>query len=107
MRSREERAARNESLFRDVNESVKEVTEGFDADDAMFLCECTDPRCGEPLSMTLVEYDELRSRGDRFAVAHGHADPTVERVVRENERFAIVEKIGEGAVVAHRLDPRG
>lgn len=106
MTSREERAARNEALFREVNERVKDVTEDFDERDATFLCECVDPGCRASLPMTLAEYEEVRSRGDQFAVAPGHADLSVERVVREDERFAVVRKVGEGAVLAQRLNPR-
>jgi hypothetical protein len=39
-------------------------------------------------------------------VLRGHDIPEVERVVEENERFVVVEKFGESAVVAINLDPR-
>jgi hypothetical protein len=41
-----------------------------------------------------------------FAVLPGHDVPTVERVVETNERYVIVEKFGEAAITAIKLDPR-
>ena len=53
-----------------------------------------------------AEYEKLRRIPTHFAVLRGHDIPEVERVVEENERFVVVEKFGESAVVAINLDPR-
>ena len=41
-----------------------------------------------------------------FFVKPGHGRPELERVVEENERFAVGEKFGEAGEVAEKLDPR-
>ena len=103
---RAERLARNEATFRDVNERIVDLTKEqreqlFDA-----LCECSDATCTERIELTLAEYARVRSRGEQFAVVPGHEVPEIERVVEQTDRFAIVEKVGEGARVARELDPR-
>jgi hypothetical protein len=106
--SREERVARNESLFREVNERIKQVNEEIDARaESDFLCECGDADCTEPVSLTLVEYEEVRGDPTHFAILPGHSDPSVERVLARNDRFAVVRKTEpEAARVAVREDPR-
>ena len=104
--SQAERAARNEALFRDINEQISEVSEGqqgrwFDA-----LCECADPACVTLIPITADEYAKVRARGIRFALRGGHELPEIERVVERHEHFVVVEKIGEGAEIAEELDPR-
>jgi hypothetical protein len=101
-----ERAAKNEALFRDVNEKIKGLTEAQASDWASFFCECRDPDCTRTIDMTLAEYETVRARGDRFAMIAGHEDPAIERVVDRNERFLVAEKIGPSADVARDLDPR-
>ncbi len=108
MPSREERVARNESLFREVNERIKHVNEEMDARaETDFLCECGDAECTEPVSLTLVEYEEVRSAPTHFAILPGHCDPEVEKVVARNDRFAVVRKTEpDAARIAVREDPR-
>jgi hypothetical protein len=108
MSSRAERVARNESLFREVNERIKDVNEELDARaEADFLCECGDAECTEPVSLTLVEYEEVRSDPTHFAILPGHVDPDVETVIARNDRFAVVRKTEpQAARVAAREDPR-
>ena len=108
MGSREERVAKNEALFREVNERIKRMNEHLDTDDeADFICECGDGECTHPVSLTLVEYEEVRSRGTHFAVLPGHVVPEVERVVARYPRFAVVEKTEpRAASTAASDDPR-
>jgi hypothetical protein len=106
--SREERVAKNEALFREVNERIKRVNERLDTtDEADFICECGDGDCTHPVSLTLVEYEDVRSRGTHFAVVPGHVAPDIERVVASYPRFAVVEKTeARAAGIAVREDPR-
>lgn len=103
---REERAARNESTFRHINESIKDSAERFHSDDNDFVCECSDIECTALIRVTLDEYERVRSRGDHFAVVAGHERLDVERVVERTDRFLVVEKTGAGASIAEGLDPR-
>ena len=103
------RAARNESLYREVNERIEELNKRFDAAleaGAAWVCECADTECSEPMKMTLGEYEELRSYPNRFAVLPGHVVAGVERVVDAHDSYVVVEKIGPAAQVAAELDPR-
>ena len=106
MESRAERAAKNEALFREVNERVVEVAEQFETELFHAFCECSDAACTRRLQITPPEYAAVRAQGDRFALIAGHDDPSIERVVERTERFVVVEKLGEGADIARELDPR-
>ncbi len=106
--ARQIRAAKNQALFRMVNERLQGLAEAFEfiAQTASFTCECADVSCTKQISLTLPEYEALRADPNQFAVLPGHVVSDVERVVSENERFVVVSKIGEGANVAVSLDPR-
>ncbi len=105
---RSDRAARNEALFRRVNERVEEVNRAFEPilDDTDFICECADVECMEKIRMTLADYEELRSVSTRFAVKPGHVLPAEELIVEERPDYLVVEKIGRAGERAAELDPR-
>jgi hypothetical protein len=104
-----EKGARNQSLFRDVNEKIEQLTgaqavpttERWD-----FLCECANRDCTATMSLTMEEYEAVRRVPTHFPILVGHDDPEIERVVRENDRYAVVEKFGEAGKLAVTLDPR-
>ncbi|MDQ3668699.1 MAG: hypothetical protein M3377_00210 [Actinomycetota bacterium] len=106
-----DRLAKNEALFRDVNERVREIDErqavatGTDAfwD---FLCECGHGDCTQAMSLTLEEYERTRSSPVHFAVIPGHERPEVERVLERTDRFLLVEKLPEEQPIARVSDPR-
>jgi hypothetical protein len=105
-----DRAAKNEALFRDVNERVKAIDEahGLPADDDWeFLCECGDAQCVEHVRLTVAEYEEVRRSPVHFAVLPGHEKPEIERVVSETDTFIVVEKLPEEQPIARGRDPRG
>ncbi len=103
--------AKNEALFRDVNERVAELNDRFDGDardeDAEWelICECVDDGCLERIRVTKAEYDAVRSDPTRFALALGHEFTGIERVVEQNERFAVGQKFAEQDVLIE-TDPR-
>jgi hypothetical protein len=104
-----EAAARNEELFRTVNEKIEAVSQTVPATESNmeFLCECDDTDCVEKVSLTRAEYDAVRAVPTHFVVLPEHVDPAVEHtVVRSNERFAVVEKQGAAARDAKAHDPR-
>ena len=102
-----ERMARTESLFREVNERIVEAAERFGATRTNFVCECSDPRCTNPVEASLIQYERVREDGNAFLLEPGHEDERVEAVVRSSGRHAVVEKQHP---VARRLvlelDPR-
>lgn len=102
-----EKIARNESLFREVNERIAESAERFAADETRFVCECADPACTERVDATLEEYEQVRKDGATFLVVEGHEDARAERVVHADGDRAVVEKrhpLVEPLV--RELDPR-
>lgn len=109
MDEHERRVGMNETLFRDVNERVRELEEGFGAPGGLlsFVCECGNAACTQRIVLTKPEYESVRAHGDRFAVAPGHDIPAVERVVGGTDRFLVVEKhTGALAQLALERDPR-
>jgi hypothetical protein len=104
MDRRLERQSRNEAILREVNERIAEVDKEteratFASDETLFefFCECGSSDgeaggCEEHVSMTIKEYEEVRSQNDRFAVAPGHETDALEWVVTRTERFVIVDK---------------
>ena len=106
--SRQERAARNESLFRDVNERIKSTDSNISPMFTEFMCECADDSCFEHVSLTSEEYSSVRKMGPVFFILRpGHEVEDIERVVGgEAERYEIVEKQDVAAEVAAELDPR-
>jgi hypothetical protein len=51
------KAARNEALWREVNERIKLVAET--SSDMEFLCECADMECTETIKLSIAEYEYI------------------------------------------------
>jgi hypothetical protein len=101
---RSERAARNQALYRAVNERVSEINEAFDSIlDSLgdWVCECARVECFEPVQLTHEEYEAVRTTPTRFVVCpdDAHVVPEVENVVERHERYWVVEKVGVAAEV--------
>ncbi len=105
--SQEERIAENEAFCRDLNKSKHDwLRSGLQV--AGFRCECWRIDCGVRIQLSRREWEEVRSRAERFAVAPGHlatdVEPGVEVVVNEYEHFWIVEKRGKAGDVAAKRE---
>src|SRR5256714_12081918 len=100
MKERLERTARNESLFREVNDRIEELSENVEAQGIApegglveFHCECGRDGCTERVRMTVAEYEHVRTDNDRFLVVPGHETPEMESVVESSDRFVVVDKL--------------
>jgi predicted ATPase len=104
----EERAARNEALFREVNERVEELHDQLaSGGTAVFVCECAEETCTDRISVPLTVYERVRSDPHLFLVADGHVRAEVEHVVEKQKGFVIVAKDEPTAArVAEQTDPR-
>jgi hypothetical protein len=104
---REIRAARNQSLFRAVNEKLRALNETFVSVTETFTiaCECADTGCVEMVDIHPHEYLAVRAEPRHFVVRPGHIYPDVEQVVREADGYVVVEKSGMAAEVAEILAP--
>jgi hypothetical protein len=108
------RLAKNEAVFREVNERISEITADL-AEGAAYpervdglICECSDPLCLERIGpLEVAEYEAVRQDPRRFLVAVGHEASDVEHVVEEHRAYSVVEKNeGVPADVARERDPR-
>jgi hypothetical protein len=105
----EERAARNEALFREVNERVLELAERYgkpEAREASFICECSDGECAARLELPVQVYEAVRASSRQFVVAPGHEGSFRERVVARHDEYVIVEKAGAAGRIAEQTNPR-
>lgn len=106
----ERRLAENEVVFRQLNEQVlkgvKEtnrmavedgqpeyVISDSPADSPLyFYCECSDENCTKRVKINLYDYNKIHKQRDHFIVARGHEVLAVERLVREEPEYSVVEK---------------
>ena len=102
MEERLARTARNESLFREVNDRIEELTRNVEAQGIApegglieFHCECGREDCTERVRLTVAEYERVRADNDRFAIVPGHESPEMEVVVEAEDRFVVVDKLPE------------
>jgi len=103
----EERAARNEALFREVNERIEELHERADDRTGTFVCECADDGCLERFDVPLATYEEVRNDPHLFVVAPGHELPEIERSVENGPGYVVVRKVSLiAARIAEETDPR-
>jgi hypothetical protein len=108
MTRREERIARNEALFRQVNERVKLVHDQADPRGEMIqiLCECGDDDCIDEIAISTVEYERVRADSRQFLLVPGHVSPDVEEIVDKGEGYEVARKHLVEAEVANRTDRR-
>jgi hypothetical protein len=100
--AREIRLARNETLFREVNERIEDLAVTHADEDHIyeFLCECSNAHCDLRLSIPLSTYEQARADSTVFIVAPGHDLPEIEEVVLRGAGFQLVRKLAE------ETDPR-
>jgi ABC-type sugar transport system ATPase subunit len=97
---REDRIVRNEALHRELNERVNTLAEDLNTRGVVeseevgeYFCECGLDDCMEKIAMNRAEYEAVRASPIRFAVKPEHLMANVERLVSQNDRFAVVEKL--------------
>src|SRR2546430_12207107 len=62
--------AKNEQLFRDVNEQIESLSQTIAPNDTTmeFLCECDNVECHEKVNATRSEYESVRAVATQFIV---------------------------------------
>jgi hypothetical protein len=101
---RRKRAAKNQSLFREVNERIEDLSRSMTR--TRYICECTNESCEEAVLLTREAYERIRSDSNSFFVVKGHELPEVEQVINSSDGYVVVAKLGVGGVLAEHLDPR-
>jgi hypothetical protein len=94
---RASRLARNEALFREVNERIAELAHP-QIDSLQIVCECASIGCQTQLAVPIDEYRETREHPHRFIVAPGHIVLDAEHLVASNDGYQIVDKHPDLAV---------
>jgi hypothetical protein len=109
-RDREARAAKNQAAFRELNERLKALSEAFSLGIPVrdWICECANDTCTERIEMSTAEYEAVRQAGTGFFVAPSdeHLWPDIEQTIERNDRYWIVEKLGDAGRLAESNDPR-
>jgi len=109
-----EQRAKNEALFRSLNERVTEIGDDIDTaavgapatDQEEFYCECGGLECMARIEMSRAEYEAVRRHATRFFTLESHADLEIERIVDRHPRYVVVEKLPGEDTVAVETDPR-
>jgi hypothetical protein len=104
--AREARLAKNEILFRSVNDAIEERAAESGLTAYEFICECSSASCAERVELTRLQYEHVRADGTRFFVVPGHEKREVEVVVETRPTYLVVEKDGLAGFVADEADPR-
>jgi hypothetical protein len=104
----DERAARNESVFREANEKLRQGRDSLAAasDRTPFLCECEDTECTATMLLTVDEYERGRQSGDCFLIIPEHEDRTHGETLAREDHYLLVRKLGAAGEIARGLDPR-
>lgn len=103
----EDRIAQNERLFREVNERIEAGQWPTERGrPAAFRCECGSLGCNRLVELTIGEYERVRASATHFLLVAGHEVPAIERVVKREPDYVVVEKVGDAADVAEETDPR-
>jgi hypothetical protein len=102
-----QRIARNEDIFREINEGIRRGRWPGEEDSVSgFRCECASLGCTQMLPLSFREYEHVREHPRRFIVAPGHERLDVETVVERRSEYLVVQKMGPAGEVAEAADPR-
>jgi hypothetical protein len=108
VKTREERIARNEAIARDINESIESShNERSQEGSIRLMCECGQEECERLIAISVDEYEQIRQDPRHFATYKDHVTPDVEFIVKEVERYVVVQKReGKGAQIVEAENPR-
>lgn len=103
----ERRQIENEMIFRRVNEKVGDDLDVLDAehieqdnpefitnDDLVlhFKCECSDENCDARIPVKLSIYKKIHENRDAFIIKPKHQVIEIEKVIKTNDTYNVVEK---------------
>lgn len=101
------RAARNEEIFRGINERIEQGAEQHGVETPLpFHCECARASCLDTLELSPSVYERVVQERYRFLLIPGHEEVTIERVVERQPSYVVVEKIGEAREQIDRDHPQ-
>ena len=93
---RQARAARNQLLFRTLNQKLHELNEAFSSvsDTFVIACECADTTCVGMVDISPADYSDVRADPTWFVY------PDVERVIKNVNGYVVVEKLALAGQIA-------
>jgi hypothetical protein len=102
-----ERAARNEEVFRGVNEQIEDGAKQHAVSGPLpFHCECGSASCLDTIEIPPTRYAAIVRERYHFVVIPGHEEPQIEQIVETGPEFLVVEKIGEAREQIDRDHPQ-
>jgi hypothetical protein len=106
--ARSRRIADNESRFREINERLEADLRRLPSEDGPveFVCECGHLECTASVSLTVAEYEQVRSDSTTFAMVPGHQIEDVEDVVFSTDRYQVARKKPPTRSIVADADPR-
>jgi len=86
------RKAKNQALFREVNERIAELAARFGVASGpqAFICECSQVGCTECLELPVAAYARVRDDPATFLVLAGHEDLDHELVLERSDGYLLV-----------------
>ena len=106
---RTKRVARNQAMYRQVNERLEDLNEALGEISREFrvVCECSDVLCMEQFTVSREVYERTRANPAQFIISRGHQAVGIERVVHGHPNYLVVEKhAGAPRRLAKETDPR-
>jgi hypothetical protein len=102
-----DRAARNEEIFRGINDRIEEGAEQHGVDAPLpFHCECGRASCLDTIELPPPLYERVVRERYRFVLIPGHEDAAIERVIERQPAYLVVEKVGEARQQIDRDHPQ-
>jgi len=87
-----ERQARNQALFREVNDRIAELSAGWDVatEKQLFFCECSHTGCTAKMLIPVADYAQIREDPTACLVFPGHEELEREEVLVRLPDYLIV-----------------
>src|SRR3954451_12393009 len=100
MPERVRQIARNEALFREVNDEIEKLEDlhAITGGTLHIVCECGDLACAERIVVPTIAYERVRADATLFFIKPGHDKPEVEDTIEQTERYHVVRKRAVEAV---------
>lgn len=104
----ERRQAENEVVFRQANQQIQKNLQKLDKSVVAdghptslmltediplhFYCECSNENCRERIEITQGQYEALHKNTSQFVVIPGHEVAEIERIIKTEPTYLVVEK---------------
>jgi hypothetical protein len=83
--------AKNQAIFRDVNDRIAELSAEWQAGEMEIFCECSRTGCTGLIHVANNDYERIRRSPGWFLIIPGHLASESDRVVERHQRFDVIE----------------